>query len=163
MNRIVGLLAWALCLSSHLLLAQGPPVRIDTCQVGTQLSLKALPIPGEGAPGTEEALAQCPRSGICIAQIHSARVGKIGDCRLLLRMHAGKLMQTVVITDGPRGFKQMYRQMVLQAGNPSKMIDSHGDLTYVWDMKSKVRGDAVLQHWPGTGKSMITIDLSTRR
>lgn len=139
------------------LIAQGPPVFLDSCLVTGSQRFKEIPVPGKFVPGTYEALRACPSLGNSVVKLHRVKAGKARNLRMELQMENGKLIHVQVEANGEKDFKRLYKQVISQAGIPSKMVESQGMLSYSWELRSKLGAHIEFHHLPSTDKGVVTI------
>jgi hypothetical protein len=151
------LIALLILSGSAMLLAQGPPTRIDTCLIAKPMRFKAMPIPSKFVPGDFEELRGCSNLGNSLLNIPKAKIGKAANLTLLLRLAGGKLVRLQASTKGEKEFEKLYKQVVLEAGRPTKMVESQGKLTYSWGVRSKLKGQLELHYTPTTQVAVVTI------
>jgi hypothetical protein len=163
MNDMLNRFRW-LCLITLLigmgyanLPAQGPPVAIDTCLIGASMRFKNLPIPSKFVPGDFEELRSCPSLGNNLVKIGKAKIGKAGNLKLMLRFTGGKLVHVQLMSSGEKDFKKLYKTVVKEAGVPTKMVESHGKLTYSYGIRSKIKGQLTINYDPVSHEAMVLI------
>ena len=153
---VIAFAVWAI-LGVSVLVAQGPPVFLDSCVVTSSMKFKLLPVPGEFVPGAYESLRACPNLGNNVVKIAKAKVGKAKDLRIELDIVGGKLMRMQAHSIGKKSFEKLYRQVVAQAGRPSKMVESKGRLNYSWDLRYKLKVKVDLRYIPATMEGLVVI------
>jgi hypothetical protein len=156
------MLVLGISLQTNLVIAQGPPVYLDSCVVATTQKFKELPVPGKFVPGGNDALKICPNLTNCAVKFTRAKIGKAKNLRIELRLQAGKLVQSTATTVGEKNFRKLYEEIAHQAGRPSKMVLSQGKRAYSWDMDSKLDCDVALLYDPATGVSEAIFGVLTK-
>jgi hypothetical protein len=146
------------CFAGDRLVAQGPPVMMmDTCLVSNTQRFKSLPIPGEFVPGAYEDLRACPSLGNNVVKLPNVKVAKAHHLQMWLRIEGGKLVQMEASTMGVKNFENLYEQVVLQAGTPSKMVESQAILSYSWDLRTKLVAKMAFTYDPVKEHAIIVI------
>ncbi len=138
-------------------IAQGPPISIDTCIVTSKMRLKTMPLPSKFNPTDYEALRACANLGNNVVKVSKTKIGKVGNLNMQMRFTDGKLVQVWITSNGEKEFKKLYKQVILEAGIPNKMVESRGVLTYSWGVRSKIKAELSLHYTLTTTVGMVSI------
>jgi hypothetical protein len=93
-----------------------------------------------------------------VVRIGEARAGKAHHLRIELEIVGGKLMGVRAMTIGEKNFSRLYKQMLAQAGRPTRLVESGGKLSYSWETRQKVKGQVTMTYIPAEtlGRVVIT-------
>jgi hypothetical protein len=137
--------------------AQAIPVQLDTCLVSIPQRFRTIPIPGQFIPGNYKGLLTCPDLGNSVVKIDAAKAGKANHLRIDLEIADESLVRVRATTFGKKNFSRLYRQMLVQAGRPSRLVESGGKLSYSWEMQKKAEGKITMTYIPTQKLSWVVI------
>ncbi len=115
-------------------IAQGPPVFLDSCTVANNVHFKHFPMPGQIVPGEFDVLKPCPTVGNTLIKIANASAGKAKSIQMQLQFTRGLLTRATAKSSGQKDFEHLLKQLSKQFGRPTKLVASKGRRTYTWDM-----------------------------